>query len=206
MAAAEGGLSLEKQRGLWGELYLLRTHLLRALGTSRSVSAWNAPQASHQDFQFTAGAIEVKTTSAKQPQNVQITSERQLDTTGVGTLFLHVIVVDERDVATEGSAEGETLAAIVADLKIRTAADVMALSTLSDRLLDAGWLDSERERYNTRRLTVRTEHTFCVRSGFPCIQESDLAPGVGDVHYALSLAACHPFATTTSEMLATVSV
>jgi hypothetical protein len=34
--------------------------------------------------------VEVKTTAAKQPQSVRITSERQLDDTGVGALFLHV--------------------------------------------------------------------------------------------------------------------
>lgn len=68
--------------------------------------AWKAALAAHQDFQFSTGALEVKTTAAKQPQSVRITSERQLDDTGVGALFLHVVVVDEREVAAAGSTPG----------------------------------------------------------------------------------------------------
>ena len=102
LTASHDELSVEAQRGLWGELHVLRTHLLPALGAAATVEGWKASAAAHQDFQFAGGAVEVKTTAAKQPQSVRITSERQLDDTGVGALFLHVVVVDEREVPAGG--------------------------------------------------------------------------------------------------------
>jgi hypothetical protein len=97
LAAAAEGLSPESQRGLWGELHCLQEQLLPKLGTNISVTAWKGPARAHQDFQFSNGAIEVKTTTAKQPQSVRITSERQLDDKAWPALFLHVLVLEEHE-------------------------------------------------------------------------------------------------------------
>ena len=158
-----------------------------------------------QDFQFSGGAVEVKTTAAKQPQSVRITSERQLDDTGVGALFLHVVVVDEREVPAGGTVPGQSLSALIADDRIGLSADVIALSAFNDRLLDRGWLDAHASRYEGRRWTVRGERTYQVRRGFPRLVEVDLPTGVGDVNFAVSLAACEPFAAPVSAMLAALT-
>ncbi len=201
LTAARDLLSIEAQRGLWGELHVLRTHLLPALGAAASVAGWKASAAAHQDFQFSGGAVEVKTTAAKQPQSVRITSERQLDDTGVGALFLHVVVVDEREVPAGGSAPGQSLPALIADTRAELSADPVALAAFNDRLLDRGWLDAHASRYEGRRWTVRGERTYQVRRGFPRLVEVDLPTGVGDVNFAVSLAACEPFAAPMSGML-----
>lgn len=205
LTAARDGLSVEAQRGLWGELQVLRSHLVAALGVAAAVEGWKASAAAHQDFQFPIGAVEVKTTAAKQPQSVRITSERQLDDTGVGSLFLHVVVVDEREVPASGNAPGQSLSALIAEVRSQLAADASTLATFNDRLFDRGWLDVYASRYEGRRWTVRGEHTFQVRPGFPRIVESELVVGVGDVNYAVSLAACSPFAVSVSDMLSVLS-
>jgi hypothetical protein len=202
LTASRDGLSVEAQRGLWGELHVVRAHLLPALGAASTVAGWKASAAAHQDFQFTVGAMEVKTTAAKQPQSVRITSERQLDDTGVGALFLHVVVVDEREVAVADSAPGKSLAALIADTRSGLAGDLIALAAFNDRLLERGWLDSHASRYEGRRCTVRGERTYQVRQGFPRLVEVDLPAGVGDVNFAVSLAACEPFAVPVPVMLA----
>ncbi len=144
----------------------------------------------------------MKTTAAKQPQSVRITSERQLDVTGVGQLFLHVVVVDEREVSPDTNAPGQSLVGIVAEIRSAVTGDPIALAEFNDRLLDAGWLDSQAGRYEGRRWTVRHEITYRVSEGFPRLTERNLPAGVGDVNYALNLAACDPFAVTTTEMVA----
>ena len=202
LTAARETLSIEAQRGLWGELHVLRTHLLPALGPAATVSGWKASAAAHQDFQFSGGAVEVKTTAAKQPQSVRITSERQLDDTGVGALFLHVVVVDEREVPAGGTVPGQSLPALIADVRAGLSADLIALAAFNDRLLDRGWLDTHASRYEGRRWTVRGERTYQVRRGFPRLVEVDLPAGVGDVNFAVSLAACEPFAAPVPLMLA----
>lgn len=139
--------------------------------------------------------------AAKQPQSVRITSERQLDDTGVGALFLHVVVVDEREVPAGGSVPGQSLTALIADIRIQLSADLIALAAFNDRLLDRGWLDAHASRYEARRWTVRGERTYEVRRGFPRLVEADLPAGVGDVSFAVSLAACEPFAAPVPVML-----
>lgn len=189
------GLSVEAQRGLWGELHVLIHHLVPVLGAGTSAEGWKAPSASHQDFQFAAGAIEVKTTITKQPQSVRVTSERQLDETGVGTLLLWVVVLDERDVpAAEEVVEGETLPMKVQAARNVVAQDIAAARTLELGLFERGWMDAHGDRYRDRRWAVRREEVFEVVEGFPRITEAMLASGLGSVMYALSLSACEPFA------------
>lgn len=201
LAAGTGGLSAEQQRGLYGELHTLRSHLLPGLGAELAVAGWRAPQAAQQDFQYPTGAVEVKTTTAKQPQAVRVTSERQLDDTGIRALFLHVVVLDEREVELGTAGGGECLPGVVTDLRSRLASEPTALELFDDQLLEAGYLDADVPRYEGRRFTLRQELTFRVQRGFPRLVERSLPAGIGDVNYALSLAACAPWAVTVDAML-----
>jgi hypothetical protein len=202
LAAGMAGLSPEQQRGLYGELHTLRQYFLPCFGAETAVAAWRAPRRTHQDFQLASGAVEVKTTTAKQPQSVRITSERQLDQAGIPWLFLHVVVLDEREVEGVHNAVGEGLPDIVGVLRKQLQATAAAAETFDDRLLDVGYLEVDVPRYENRRFTLRREHTFRVKRGFPCLVEENLPTGVGDVSYALSLAVCEPFATSIEDMLA----
>jgi hypothetical protein len=201
LEARATGLSQEQQRGLYGELRTLHAHLLPALGAPAALAGWRAPKAAHQDFQFASGALEVKTTTAKQPQSVRITSERQLDDTGIPALFLHLVVLDERRVEGTGSSRGETLPEIVGHLRRQLQVDDRIAETFDDRLLEAGYLDADGPHYEECRFTLRWERTFRVRRGFPRLMECDLHAGIGDVSYALAIAACEPFVLPTAEAL-----
>lgn len=199
------GMSLEARRGLWGELHFLHAKLLPATGAAAAVASWKAGTAAHQDFQFLHAAVEVKTTSAKQPQSVRITSERQLDETGVGALFLNVVVVDEREVGMAAGVPGQSLPALVAALRLDLAGDPSTLSLFNDLLFHRGWLDEHAPRYESHRLTLREELTFRVEPGFPRLVEVDLPDGVGDVNYALALPACKAFQVETGVVLAALT-
>ncbi len=205
LAAGTSGLSAEQQRGLYGELHTLRSHLLPGLGAEVAVAGWRAPQAAHQDFQFVSGAVEVKTTTAKQPQAVRITSERQLDDTGIRALFLQVVVLDEREVEPGAAGGGECLPGLVADLRSRLAGEPGALELFDDQLLEAGYLDADAPRYSGRRFTLRRELTFRVQRSFPRLVERSLPAGVGDVNYALSLAAGAPWEVPAAAMSAVLA-
>lgn len=202
LAAANVGLSKEEERGLWGELHVLRAHLIPALGAGDAVASWKAPSAAHQDFQRPAGALEVKTTAAKQPGSVRITSERQLDETGVGALYLCVVIVDEREVAPASAVAGVSLPQLVGDLRHQLSLDTATLSAFDQRLIEGRYFDMHATRYEGRRRTVRSELVFEVRSDFPRLIERILPAGVGDVSYALNLASCAPFTCTSDQMIA----
>jgi hypothetical protein len=193
LKSAGQGLSLEDQKGLWGELYTLRSHMLPGRGATEALAGWKGRAAAHQDFQFPDGAVEIKTTSAKQPLSIRITSERQLDNTGVGNLFLHVLVVDEREVPAGDEGPGLSLPGLIAGIREQLSDEAVMLALFNDRLIEAGWLDPMASRYEGRRWTLRAEHTYRVAGDFPRIIEASLPPGIGDVSYAISLYACAAF-------------
>jgi Putative PD-(D/E)XK family member, (DUF4420) len=190
LSASHDGLGEDEQRGLWGELHFLRAHLLPGLG-AEAVAGWKGGEKAHQDYQFETGAAEVKTTLAKRPQVVRITSERQLDSSGWRALFLHVVALETR----EGG--GETLPGLVAALRSALAEEASALEDFEDGLLAYGYLDLHAGRYSERGYLIRSETTFHVRRGFPRLEEKDLPTGVGEVNYGLSLAAVQRFAIET---------
>jgi len=111
----------------------------------------------------------------------------------------------KREVPAGGSAPGQSLSTLIADTRSELATDLIALTAFNDRLLDRGWLDAHVSRYEGRRWTVRGERTYEVRLGFPRLVEVDLPAGVGDVNFAVSLAACEPFAASVSVMLAALT-
>ena len=201
LKAWQDGLGPDARRGLWGELHVLYRFLMPALGSAVAVGGWKGSSGAHQDFQFPHAAVEIKTTSAKQPQSIRITSERQLDDTGAGALFLLVIIVDEREVSMGESSPGMSLPALVRVLRERLAGEHATLALFNDHLFHRGWLDEHVPRYESQRLTVREELAFRVVPGFPRLLEHDLLPGIGDVNYALNLAACASFRVTVGDLV-----
>jgi hypothetical protein len=187
------GLSPERQRGLFAELWLAR-NLLDHLEPLAVVQAWTGPEQAPHDFEFGAGAIEVKATMAKQHQVLRIASERQLDSTGVNDLFLFHLSLDVHRGA------GETLPAIIDDLRVRLEG-TDAAQLFEKGLVHAGYLTSQSHLYEEAGYTPRESNIFNVREGFPRITERDLLPGVGDVSYSISVAECKHYAVEQQDLV-----
>jgi Putative PD-(D/E)XK family member, (DUF4420) len=180
------GLSPEKQRGLYAELWVLREDLVPFSGIDRGLRAWVGPDKSVHDFQTPPLHLEVKSSVAGEPQVARINGERQLDDKGTpGLCLVHLSLAVSRE-------EGETLPEMVA--RVRDSAGGGAEEALlEDRLADVGFHDGHAPRYRLARYTLRDRRVFQVAPGFPRIVESDLADGLGRVDYRLAIAACDPF-------------
>jgi Putative PD-(D/E)XK family member, (DUF4420) len=151
------------------------------------VNAWQGQSRANHDFQLGRHAFEVKTTTARGPFEVRISSERQLDDVGLDSLHLVVVVVAELP---DGA---HTLPALVNDLRERLSTDVEALDGLNGKLVEGGYLDAHAPRYSAA-YEQRSLRWFRVGEGFPRITETMLPDGIGDATYTLSLAACKAFA------------
>ena len=195
-----GGMSAADRRGLAGELIVLNRLLDMQGDVAGTVAMWTGPYGKHQDFQAGSGAIEVKTTVTKQPQSLIVTSERELDRTGVPHLFLLHVSLDERR-----GGSGLSLNDLVVALRSRLAEDALALPTFEEGLVNYGYLPDQAALYETTRYTVRELNAFEVVDGFPCITERDVPTGVGDVEYRVQLSAMVPFAVPTDTALTVAS-
>jgi hypothetical protein len=195
---AESGLSLQARRGLVGELFFLRDYLLDAMPTTAAVRSWTGPTGAHQDFQFIGTAVEVKTSSGKEPQTIVINSERELDDTGVDLLVLAHFSLDERR-----GGSGESLNAIV-DCVRDAVSDAAARDTLNDLLIRVGYLQQQRSLYEEPRYTMRKQRFWRVTGDFPRITESDLRPRVGDCQYRISTAGLNKYTLTDVDVVTAV--
>jgi hypothetical protein len=183
------GLSASARRGLVGELLLLRDDIIPVVGAVDAIEGWTGPLRANQDFQFSAVAIEVKCTTALHPQGFTVNNERELDDAGIGgsSLSLIHISLDER------RGEGISLADLVLDVDGMLTASPGARTLFRERLARVGYIDSAAELYQEPLYNLREVHYFDVTEGFPRIVEADLADGVGQVEYRVSLAGCATF-------------
>lgn len=192
------GLSEEAQRGLYGELWFFRKYLLPNLSSQAAVKAWTGPQRAPHDYQLPSCAVEVKTSIAKQHQNLRIASERQLDDSNIDALFLCHLSLD----MFEGS--GDSLVDAVQSIRDALSGDVIATAEWEERLFSAGYLDAHSHHYSGRGYAIRNSYVFRIREGFPRIVESQLANGVGDVTYSISVASCMPFSVEDSDIVSCI--
>ncbi len=188
------GLGAEAQKGLYGELWFLCTHLGEAIGLDVAVRAWRGPDGTDQDFQLAGRAVEVKTTSTAGPQVVTISSERQLDGSGMVALLLFHVSLR----MTTGS--GYTLNSLVDELRERLGTRNPVRMTFEGMLMKSGYLDLHRYRYEDTVYQIRDQNLFRVEQGFPRLVEREMPDGVGNVRYSLALAGCAAFRMETSNL------
>lgn len=195
----DDGLSEEAQRGLYGELRFLKDHVLpSAASLEKAVLAWTGPRCRQHDFQFGTAAVEVKTSASKQHQKLQIASEQQLDETTVGKLYLYYLSVALIESGTD------TLPALVDNIRTTLSLQSGALSEFDNLLIEAGYADSHREKYDPTGYSIRETAVFLVENDFPRIRESDIRSGVGDVKYSISVAQCKSYEVPFSELSAKI--
>jgi len=159
----DDGLSEEAQRGLYGELRFLKDHVLpSASSLEKAVLAWTGPRSRQHDFQFGAAAVEVKTSASKQHQKLQIASEQQLDETTVGKLYLYYLSI----ALIENGAD--TLPALVNEIRASLSLQSGALSEFDNLLIGAGYVDTQRAKYDPTGYSIRESAVFLVENDFPC--------------------------------------
>ena len=192
---SEKGLVMtdELQEGLYGELIFLEK-LLTSIGTS-SVANWVGGVKETHDFYFGSNAVEVKTTSRKEPYSVQISSEYQLDVKDVADrLFLYAVALRK------SKQSGERLPEIVSRIRDRLIGDSSMKMRFDDMLLQYGYIDGIEELYVTG-FHIRDTYVYEVKGEFPQIIRTMLRPGVSKVTYELSLSQCTPYIYSDEQLI-----
>lgn len=173
------GLTPEEQRGLFGELFLLKKLLLSFDQTSMVLSSWVGVEKQIRDFQYNNWGIEVKTTHGNNHQKIHISNERQLDTSNLKYLFLFHLSMESH------LNSGETLNSMVDSIRFLLEDDFVSLNKFNNKLFEAGYFENHRDKYSDTGYFIRNETFYKVGRNFPRIEENDLRNGVGDVNYSI---------------------
>jgi hypothetical protein len=187
-------LSTDRQTGLYGELATIADLLFDCMDPGQALRAWTGPNGTYQDFQLGRLAIEVKTLSATQPQQLHIETERQLDDRGLNALVLaHYMVERKRDA-------GRSLPDLVDEIREGLTGDEMGREHFDDLLFEVGYLDVHAHLYAQHGYTSRGDSYYRVGTGFPRITEGELPSGVGAVRYLIDVSACANFEVSADQV------
>jgi len=182
------GLTREEAIGLFGELWFMS----RWLGpvSSLIIDRWQVTPGARHDFQWLASSVEIKTavSSAAGDPVHQISNLDQLADPEHGDLFLFSLQV--RDDALSAN----TLHALVDRIASDLDEDFQGLTTFNEKLAIRGYTPADAQ-HAVRPLRILAERLYRVGDGFPRITRATFAPaglpvGVGEVGYAIDLAAC----------------
>ena len=192
-------LSEGQQTGLYGELYLLSLLEVADISLSKVVNAWTGSKRTDQDYEFGALSIEVKSSAAVDATSVNITNARQLDDTGLETLYLCRILLDTRQ------GDKYTLPVLISSIrnKIQQSAPELSLD-FEEKILDAGYQDKHVEHYANRSYSERSVDFYEIKDNFPRLLEKDLPTGITKTSYELTREACKDYKIPTDEAVKTV--
>ncbi len=188
------GLTPEEQRGLYGELFFMRKFILTNPDFLNIVTSWIGPEKQVRDYQFGSWSVEIKTTNSNNHQKIQISSERQLDTTNLDNLFLYHLSLETRQ------QSGETLNQIIDSILEILNSDFIALNQFRNKLIGAGFFDQHRPNYADIGYYIRQDVFYRVNNNFPRIEERDIRSGVGDVKYSVIVSQFSEFTQTEEEV------
>ena len=187
----DGRLSLEQQKGLIGELMVLRDLLLPSLSEADAVLAWQGPLGSPTDFVIGRVCIEAKARRGAAKPFVAISTPAQLDGSGLDALFLHVVELDR---APPDSGEGFSVTEVARLIRDRLVPGHPAMADLYENLLAAAGLRWD-DDYSDVRWLEGASRLFVVEGEFPRIVPAVLPAGVTKVEYAISLVECSEYET-----------
>lgn len=194
--ASSGGLSGEEQRGLFGELCFL--HKLLAAHPKQiydCVACWRGPQREEKDFRHGNWALEVKTTFGNSRQAVLISSERQLDRSGLDRFWLYHVSLQETH-----PSRGN-LNQLIEETKELLKDDFRALALFQNRLAEGGYFRNHAPLYQERGYAVQNDAFYRITGNFPRIEARNIPIGVSEVKYTLNLPSCEEYRSAEQEVL-----
>jgi hypothetical protein len=182
-------LSQSELIGFWGELYVIKHHIMEHHDIENVIRYWAGPTGAKKDISLNSLAIEVKTSKASGANKITISSLDQLERT-TDKLYLMHLFINDADKET-----GITLLNLYESIRASTQHNISALALFTRR---AGNI------FNRASPQQKDECFLCaainmydVLDGFPKLLRSNLEPmGILDAKYSISIASIQSFNVT----------
>jgi Putative PD-(D/E)XK family member, (DUF4420) len=186
-------LTPEDIRGLFAELYFLRTLYQKRMSHKAAVEAWCGADGAHQDFIFGDTAVEIKSLSGRERSAVRISSEDQLEALTT-TLFLVVYKLSDLPESNHAVSLNDLVSAIENELM-----DADVLEQFSHKVAAYGYVPLM--DYEVPRLMTSSTQVFRVVEGFPRLVRSLIPTGIARLSYDIELEKLLPFTCDMTEIL-----
>ena len=195
--ARDNRLSLEEQRGLFGELVFLEKHLFPILDMTRAVESWMGPFGSPKDFVIGQIYVEVKTKRDSATHHVIISSELQLDSANPNMLFLQVGEVMK---VYDHDPQAVTITQLASRIRSKISGTDISIVDHFENLLAATGFDWD-EDYSDCIWLYGEEYLYKVEEGFPRVTPKMYPEGVENLRYSISLTSCEKFRVEKKELI-----
>ena len=171
------GLSKEQEKGLLGELILLKM-LMTYNSVEAALACWGGPNGDDKDFTLTDNkAIEVKFISHK-ALSISISNEDQLDTSFYSKLGLLVI---EGDIV---ASNGLSLNKAVQSIRAIIGNNQKYIDLFDNQLNKVGYFEVDEEQYNTN-YHIRDINLYHIVDAFPRLTYKMYPNDVFNVSYSI---------------------
>lgn len=175
-------MSQEARKGLIGELFYLKKVIHRGKDIHIAVDGWVGPNGEDQDFVYSDGWHEIKTTGVSS-EEVKISSVEQLgDNDSEGEL-----VIERVDKCAPETKDAFSLNDIVSDLLVILKADDGVVDNFISKLNCIGYISLP--EYDKDKYKYSGEEIYTIKNGFPRITREDLRSEITNCKYNLSIAA-----------------
>ncbi|MBL7848213.1 MAG: PD-(D/E)XK motif protein [Cyclobacteriaceae bacterium] len=180
-------LPISVQKGLVSELFFLKDVLFRKYSFSESLSYWTGSERTNHDFQIRNIAVEIKSTSSKQHKKFAVSSERQLDSTGLSHLYVGLYALN-----IHSNMPDHTLPVLIRSIMTQIREDLFSVFQFQVKLAKYGYNEAHASKYSMG-FSIVEMNVFHVAEGFPRLLQHSLPNGVGDLKYSVVVSACRPY-------------
>lgn len=192
-AQSPTGLSLEDQRGLWGEIRFISDLLEKGMAAQDAINSWKGPKGMPKDFSTQLSDIEIKTSIQSNHPKITINGAEQLTKNQDKNLFLVCYQIQE-------SQLGTSLLEIINNLQSSLEGTPTALLEFNETLFLTGFFNCALEEYNIPKYSLKETKFFNVIEGFPRLSIDTVPEGIGDLRYTITLSSLSNFRTTLNDI------
>lgn len=178
--------SIEKQQGLFGELYFLKEYMIEKYGIQNAIQAWSGPDGRSKDFSVDSDWFEIKTIGAN-AANVHISSLAQLSSDTIGRLIIIRVETMSEEFDNGHCCIGDLFQDILSQVNDETLEGIFLskISAYGFNMLDNNYM----AKYNIKSITK-----YLVDDKFPRLKENDIIyPEICDVEYSLIVNGLNPY-------------
>ncbi len=186
-------MNLQRQMGLFSELFCLQNLLIPTLGIAQSIVSWVGADFDKQDFLLDYSVIEVKSYRISKGPIVHISSLEQLYSDKSNIFLLSYGLTQ-----TEKGRSAEDLIILLRSLMKEAGNEIKDI--FDAKIFEYGFIPDVSNRLNYKFIVDKIQ-AFHVLEGFPRISRKDIPSQILEAKYSINLALCHNFEIEVSEIM-----